>query len=340
MLLVSTSLQPSARHGLGCFANEKIVKGQVVWVFDDRVDTRLPVSELPHLPPATQTLFRTYGYETQHNGQSAIALCGDYARHINHSDSPNLIEGEGGVNIAARDIEPGEELTSDYYAFDAAAREKLAGTTAQTLPAMFSALVPLEVNEAAPPPTATPAEPTGHKSLWREIIETIILTVLIYLAVNFVSARFRIEGSSMEPSMHNDQYVLVDKISYMLGKPQRGDVIVFNYPQATERDFIKRVIGLPGETISVMGGVVYVNDQPLTEPYINQVTGYEGTWTLSAEQYFVMGDNRNSSSDSHIWGPLDYKYFVGRAVFVYWPPDSWGLVPHYTYTNTNTTICP
>jgi signal peptidase I len=176
-----------------------------------------------------------------------------------------------------------------------------------------------------------PLEPAPGKSLLREIIETILLTVIIYVAVNFATGRFRIEGSSMEPSMHPNQYVLVDKISYMLGEPQRGDVVVFNYPLATERDFIKRVIGLPGETVSIEGGIVSVDGQPLEEPYISAPPMYSNSWTLGADEYFVLGDNRNSSSDSHSWGPLNRQYLIGRAIFVYWPPTLWGLVPHYTY---------
>jgi signal peptidase I len=181
---------------------------------------------------------------------------------------------------------------------------------------------------------AVPIEPAPGKSLLREIIETVLLTVIIYVAVNFATGRFRIEGSSMEPSMHPNQYVLVDKISYMLGAPRRGDVVVFNYPLATERDFIKRVIGLPGETVTVEGGVVMVDGQPLEEPYIAAPPTYSNTWVLGADEYFVLGDNRNSSSDSHSWGPLHRQYLIGRAIFVYWPPTLWGLVPHYTYAGS------
>jgi signal peptidase I len=179
-----------------------------------------------------------------------------------------------------------------------------------------------------------PIEPAPGKSLLREIIETILLTVIIYVAVNFATGRFRIEGSSMEPSMHPNQYVLVDKISYMLGDPRRGDVVVFNYPLATERDFIKRVIGLPGETVTVEGGVVLIDGQPLEEPYISAPPMYSNSWTLGPGEYFVLGDNRNSSSDSHSWGPLNKQYLIGRAIFVYWPPTLWGLVPHYTYAGS------
>jgi signal peptidase I len=178
-----------------------------------------------------------------------------------------------------------------------------------------------------------PAEPAPGKSLLREILETVLLTVLIYLAVNFATGRFRIEGSSMEPSMHPNQYVLVDKVSYKWGNPHRGDVVVFNYPLATERDFIKRVIGLPGETVSVHNGVISIDGQPLDEPYIAAPPTYENSWTLGPNQYFVLGDNRNSSSDSHSWGPLDRHYLIGRAIFVYWPPTLWGTVPLYTYAD-------
>ncbi len=184
---------------------------------------------------------------------------------------------------------------------------------------------------------AVPVPPAPGKSLLREILETVLLTVLIYLGVNFATGRFRIEGSSMEPSMHPNQYVLVDKVSYKLGNPHRGDVVVFNYPLATERDFIKRVIGLPGETVSVHGGIISIDGQPLTEPYISAPPTYENSWTLGPDQYFVLGDNRNSSSDSHSWGPLERHYLIGRAVFVYWPPTLWGTVPHYTYASASAT---
>jgi len=180
---------------------------------------------------------------------------------------------------------------------------------------------------------AAPA-PSRLRLLLREILETILLTAIIYAAVNFATGRFRVEGDSMQPNLHPEQYVLVDKVSYRLGQPRRGDIVVFQYPLATERDFIKRVIGLPGETVSVSGGAVSINGQPLNEPYIAAPPAYNNTWTLGPDQYFVLGDNRNNSSDSHNWGPLNRQYLIGRAVFVYWPPDGWGLVPHYTYAST------
>jgi signal peptidase I len=175
--------------------------------------------------------------------------------------------------------------------------------------------------------------PSRLRLLIREILETILLTAIIYAAVNFATGRFRVEGDSMQPNLHPEQYVLVDKISYRLGQPRRGDIVVFQFPLATERDFIKRVIGRPGETVTVSGGVVSVNGQPLSEPYIAAPPAYTNTWVLGPDEYFVLGDNRNNSSDSHNWGPLNRQYLIGKAIFVYWPPDGWGLVPHYTYAS-------
>jgi len=193
----------------------------------------------------------------------------------------------------------------------------------------------LSLSSDSPESEIIPSPSFSGKSLVREILETILLTVVIYFAVNFATGRFRVEGNSMQPNMHPDQYVLIDKISYMIGNPQRGDIIVFHYPLGPERDFIKRVIGLPGETVSVSGRTVRINGEPLPEPYISTPPEYEGTWTMGVDQFFVLGDNRNSSSDSHSWGPLDRSFMIGKAIFIYWPPTLWGLVPHYTYASSN-----
>lgn len=194
----------------------------------------------------------------------------------------------------------------------------------------------LQPDSAPEPDFVTVESPTRPgKGLLREIIETALLTVIIYAAVNFTTGRFRIESISMLPTFQPGQYVVVDKLSYLLGKPQRGDVIVFQYPLAPDKDYIKRVIGLPGETVSIGGGVVSVNGQPLNEPYIATPPNLGGTWALSPNQYFVMGDNRNNSSDSRSWGPLERKYLIGKAVLVYWPPPGWGWVLHYTYASSN-----
>src|SRR5512147_1086730 len=125
---------------------------------------------------------------------------------------------------------------------------------------------------ADPIDAASPAAvPTKRSHLAREIIETVLLTALIFLIVNTLTGRFRIEGQSMEPNLHDGEYVLIDKVSYMLHPPERGDVIVF-VPPNNERDYIKRVIGLPGDTVEIRGGRVYVNGIALDEPYLQNRT--------------------------------------------------------------------
>ena len=127
MLLVNVSLKPSAIHGLGCFTDENIQQGQRVWVFDERLDMQIPVAELPALPPPAQAFLARYGYEETRAGQAVLVLCGDLARHMNHSTAPNLFETPERANIAARDIAAGEELTCNYYDFDGRADQKLSG---------------------------------------------------------------------------------------------------------------------------------------------------------------------------------------------------------------------
>ena len=123
MLLVQCSVRPSPVHGLGCFTEEAIKAGQIVWVFDGRIDVRVRVSELGDFPRPVREFLRRYGYEEIEQGQRTIVLCGDHARYMNHSDQPNLIDGD--TNVAARDIRAGEELTCNYYVFDLDAGRKL-----------------------------------------------------------------------------------------------------------------------------------------------------------------------------------------------------------------------
>jgi len=124
MMLVHTSLKPSGIHGLGCFAEERIEKGRVVWIFDERVDHRIPVSDLPTLPEAVQAFLRCYAYKEIYEGEEVVVLCGDHGKYMNHADEPNLLD-DSVRNIAARDIEPGEELTCNYHLFDLDTGDKL-----------------------------------------------------------------------------------------------------------------------------------------------------------------------------------------------------------------------
>jgi signal peptidase I len=173
----------------------------------------------------------------------------------------------------------------------------------------------------------------------REIVETILLAVVIWLVVNFATARFVVDGSSMEPNMHTGQFLIVSKIAYRLDTPRRGDVIVFHYPNNPSEDYIKRVIGLPGDTVTIERGTVYVNGVRLDEPYVTMAQQFSGrhasgAWAVEEGQLFVLGDNRAGSSDSRDWGVLDEDYVIGKAWISYWPPQEWGIVPHYEYGET------
>jgi len=182
-------------------------------------------------------------------------------------------------------------------------------------------------SSAESPPAATPSR---RSHLVREIVETALLTAIIFILVNAATGRFKIDGSSMEPNLHNDEYVIVDKVTFLLGKPQRGDVVVF-YLEGQPKDYIKRVIGLPGETIEISSGTVFVDGRPLDEPYVTPSSVTYPQRQLGEDEYFVMGDNRSNSSDSRNFGPIHLSSIVGRAWIVYWPPTDWAIVPHHTY---------
>jgi signal peptidase I len=130
----------------------------------------------------------------------------------------------------------------------------------------------------------------------------------------------------MRPTLEDGEYILVNKLAYKTGEPARGDIIVFIFPINPQEDLIKRVIGLPGETISVHNGVVSVNGSPLTEPYIASPPAYDGDWVIPEDQLFVLGDNRNDSRDSHQWQFLPIENVIGKAVLIYWPPEQWQVI--------------
>jgi signal peptidase I len=166
-----------------------------------------------------------------------------------------------------------------------------------------------------------------------DVLETLILSVLLFAGINAISARIRVDGYSMEPTLHTGEFVIVNKLAYKLGKPSIGDVIVFHYPRDPEQEYIKRVIGLPGDDVRVNQGQVYVNGEAIKEPYIAARPAYQNEWTVPPDSLFVLGDNRNNSSDSHNWGPVPMNYVVGKAVFVYWPPEQWGVIEHVSTAN-------
>lgn len=175
----------------------------------------------------------------------------------------------------------------------------------------------------------------------REALETLILVASIYALVNLASARFIVEGDSMQPNFATGQFLIVSRLNYLLGDPERGDIVVFHYPQRPESDYIKRVIGLPGEVVRIKSGEIFVNDVKLEEPYIrepcNTISCMDREWTVGQNQYFVLGDNRNESQDSRAFGPVDAQYIVGEAVIRYWPPEDWAVVSQYRYSGDSIT---
>jgi len=161
-----------------------------------------------------------------------------------------------------------------------------------------------------------------------DLLETIILAVVLFLAINAVSARVRVDGFSMVPTLQDGEYVLVNRLAYRSGLPTRGDIIVFVSPQAPNLDLIKRVIGLPGDTVKIFDGQVQINGQTLQEPYIAAAPIYNGEWQVPEGNLFVLGDNRNDSSDSHAWGLLPIDNVIGKAILIYWPIPEWNLIDH------------
>lgn len=156
-----------------------------------------------------------------------------------------------------------------------------------------------------------------------------VLSLILFVVINAVSARIRVDGSSMEPTLHTGELVIVNKLAYKFSAPELGDIIVFHFPRDPDQEYIKRVIGAPGDQVAIQDGKVYVNGQEIAEPYISAPPVYPGnTWQVPEGQLFVLGDNRNNSSDSHNWGTVPMDYVVGKALFVYWPLDAWGMIDH------------
>jgi signal peptidase I len=166
----------------------------------------------------------------------------------------------------------------------------------------------------------------------REVVETLLLAGFLFLVINGLTARVRVDGPSMEPSFYDRDRIVVSKVSYLLGDIARGDVIVFPAPVTPDEDYIKRVIGLPGDHIRINGGYVFVNEVPLDEPYIQAPPLTTMTEIIVPDDsVFVMGDNRNVSSDSRAWGSLPIEDIIGKAVFVYWPLEAIRIIEHYDF---------
>jgi signal peptidase I len=189
-----------------------------------------------------------------------------------------------------------------------------------------------ELKDLARGEPADPSRPDGGPwllRLLREVLETILPAILIALLINvFVGQATRVEGQSMEPSLHTDQRLVVEKLSYRFRGPQRFEIVVLKLPSQGDELLIKRVIGLPGETIEIHDGQVYVNGEPLEESFVQGDTfpGRVESVIVPPLHVYVLGDNRNHSNDSRSFGPVPIENIVGRAWVSYWPLEQVGLV--------------
>lgn len=191
---------------------------------------------------------------------------------------------------------------------------------------------------AASGPTAESSPPTPPadggtfgkhlRGLLREVLETVLPALIIVLVINmFLAQATRVEGQSMEPNLHDNQRLIIEKISYYFHPPRRGDIIVLRLPNRRSDPLIKRVVALPGEMVEITDGKVLINGQVLDEPYLNQAT-YQGMppQVVPENEVFVLGDNRGFSNDSRSFGFVPFSDIIGRAWFRYWPPEDIGFV--------------
>jgi signal peptidase I len=184
---------------------------------------------------------------------------------------------------------------------------------------------PSSVVESEPQPSMT-------WMMLRELIETIVLSLVIFLLIRQVVQNYRIESHSMQPNFYEGEFILVNKLAYRLGSPERGDVLVFHNPNNVEEDYIKRIIGLPGDTVEIHEGVVFINGQALVEEYpINEIPRSQnyGPVMIEPDHLFVMGDNRPQSQDSRVFGQLSEELIVGKAWVRVWPFNKFGIIQHY-----------
>jgi len=193
----------------------------------------------------------------------------------------------------------------------------------------------------------------------REIVETVLLAAVIFFGVRLLVLNFKVDGTSMMPNLENRELLLVNRNAYSdvdlnrilsripgierdeawviweFDPPERGDIVVFNPPNGDNKPYIKRVLALGGETVSIRDGTVYVDDIQIDEPYIkdgiSECSGSKCEWTVPEGEVFVMGDNRRNSTDSRAFGPVPVDDIIGKALVTYWPSDHIGIVPHYDY---------
>jgi signal peptidase I len=171
--------------------------------------------------------------------------------------------------------------------------------------------------------------------LFFETIKIIVVSLAIILPIRyFLIQPFYVEGASMEPSFHPNEYLIIDEISYRLSDPKRGDVVVFRYPRDPKQFYIKRMIGLPGETIRIVNGNVFVNDAKLAEEYLSDLYLSKDTkeeLTLGQNEYYLLGDNRANSLDSRVFGPVTDNHLIGRVWIRGWPLNRLDVFGEFDY---------
>lgn len=166
----------------------------------------------------------------------------------------------------------------------------------------------------------------------RDILITIVIAVVVFLGLRLTIGTFEVYGTSMVPNIYPSDYILADKVSYHFRGPERGEVIILNSPQQSEKDLIKRVIGLPGDTVEIKDNKVSINGVIINEPYIKEPIKYDyAKHTIPLDSYFVLGDNRNISADSHSGWFLTSDDIIGRAMVIYWPFSRMSIIEHYDY---------
>jgi signal peptidase I len=183
--------------------------------------------------------------------------------------------------------------------------------------------------------TAEHSEPRHQVKSWlRELIQIVLIVALVRIGMDTFLPRYVVDGASMQPNFATSQRVIVDRLTMMLSGPTRGDVIVLDSPESKNELLIKRVIGLPNETIVIQDGRVYVDGKLLDETYVDNfctMRSCNGEWQLGPDEYFVLGDNRSHSLDSHAFGPVSRSAIIGIARVRYWPPDKAEIItaPEY-----------
>ncbi len=180
--------------------------------------------------------------------------------------------------------------------------------------------------ETIPDPLPLPVGEGNWRQLLIDVIETLVISLVLFLLINAVSARIRVESVSMKDTLNPGDFVLVNRLAYKWGDIGRGDVLIFEPPFPSDEPYVKRVIGLPGESVTIEDGKVFVEGVLVQEPYLNVKFHSNGTWEIPEGEIFVMGDNRNNSSDSRSWGTVPVENIIGKALFVYWPANQWGAL--------------